>query len=464
VLGSNLFAGFFGAESHHLWTLPAQHVLDALSFKAFGEGVAQARWVSVAAAVAILWAATWLALRRFGLLAALLCGVLLVVWRSNLTAGPTGVPLLDVARVARYDVLAVAFAWLAFVALDAIPRPRLGAFLAGVCAGLAALSQFFGVFVLPVLLLASRGRSRRLWLLIGTTVIVAPWLAYVALHLADLSPQLSVYGQRGAFAHPWFYVANVVTEPERYTHLLSQRIPEDLSGTGVLAFQASGWLLLAVFPALAFVVWRGHRLLAASLIVPTLLLVVLDQTKTPLYAIILVPSICLAIAAMSAAALASPNWLRFAALTVSLLVGVAVVSDGLHAYTVDRTEAGLVTPYLTVGQRIDAALPTEPADGLVLGPERFWWALHQRPYVSLRNLWFQWSAAGGRIPFVDLARPWQPRSVIVNNNVRDDLLAFPPALQDEFRSFLDNCTERVTTIDDPTYFDIQVYRVLPDRC
>src|SRR5262249_52450874 len=190
VLGSNLFAGCFGAESHHLWTLPPQHVLDAVAFRMFGEGIAQARWVSVVAAVAVLWSVGWLARRWFGLAAAVASEVLLIAWRSNLTDGPTGLPLLDVARVARYDVLAVAFAWLAFVALDAMPRPRLGAFVAGVCAGLAALSQFFGIFVLPVLLLNSHCKSRWRWLLFGTAVVVAPWLVYVAIHAGDLGPQL----------------------------------------------------------------------------------------------------------------------------------------------------------------------------------------------------------------------------------------------------------------------------------
>ncbi|MBV9131455.1 MAG: hypothetical protein JO318_02090, partial [Chloroflexi bacterium] len=56
-LASPMFAGFFDAEDHHLWTLPVQHVLDAIAFKAFGAGVLQARWVSVVAALVTLWCA-----------------------------------------------------------------------------------------------------------------------------------------------------------------------------------------------------------------------------------------------------------------------------------------------------------------------------------------------------------------------------------------------------------------------
>src|SRR3981189_1530803 len=49
VLGSDLYAGFSGADQHFLITLPLQHVFDAASFKIFGAGVAQMRWVSVVA-------------------------------------------------------------------------------------------------------------------------------------------------------------------------------------------------------------------------------------------------------------------------------------------------------------------------------------------------------------------------------------------------------------------------------
>src|SRR5260370_32700439 len=46
VLGSDLYAGFFGADQHFLITLPLQHVFEAASFKVFGAGAAQMRWVS----------------------------------------------------------------------------------------------------------------------------------------------------------------------------------------------------------------------------------------------------------------------------------------------------------------------------------------------------------------------------------------------------------------------------------
>src|SRR6266851_7192855 len=56
VLGSDMYVGFFGADQHHLWTLPLQHFIDAATFVVFGAGVPAARAVSVAAAVTGIWA------------------------------------------------------------------------------------------------------------------------------------------------------------------------------------------------------------------------------------------------------------------------------------------------------------------------------------------------------------------------------------------------------------------------
>jgi hypothetical protein len=474
VLGSPMYAGFYDADDHHLWTLPVQHVLDAAAFKVIGAGIAQARWVSLTAGIVTLWVVGWLALRWYGLAAALLAEVLLVFWRSDLTVGPSGLPLLDVARVARYDVLAVAFAWLAIAALELSRWRRDGRALlwtSGFSAGLAALAQFFGVFALPVVLLGSlltnRGKTSRLaWPLAGAAIAVAPWLAFVAWHQADLQGQMSVYGQRGDFLRPAFYAQNLVTESTRYAQVIAQRMPADVVGTASLAFQVSVWLFVALLPAVAWLVWRslrepasGDSLLLLSLASGGVLLLVLDQTKTPLYAIVLVPGICLLIAAAWTRLLRWSWRSRGVGLIASLATTallVAIVSDGLRAYSVDRFEAGLVTPYAEMGRQIDTALP---ADASVLGPERWWWALRAHPYISLRSLWFQWLSHDGATPFAELAEAHRPRAIVVNNNVRDDIHSFPAALQDQFWSFVSHCTRQVSSIDDPTYFDVQVYVV-----
>src|SRR5207244_3736281 len=114
-----------------------------------------ARWVSVVAGVSTVWFVGWLAYRWYGLGTAVICECLLVAWPSNLTVTPNGLPLFGVTRIARYDVLAVAFSWLALVLLDVTlrrARPLIG-FALGICCGVAALSTFVGAFVLPLIVL-----------------------------------------------------------------------------------------------------------------------------------------------------------------------------------------------------------------------------------------------------------------------------------------------------------------------
>lgn len=470
ILGSDMYAGFFGGDQHHFETLPLQHILDAVSFRVFGAGVVQARGVSLLAGVSIVWTAGWLAYRWHGLGAALLCELLLVAWPSNLTAASNGLPLLGVSRAARYDVLAVATIWLAIVLVDATLRQRSVAWAvaAGVCCGLATLSHFFGSFVLVLILAVwvwSRSRVGLVaaWLA-GVALVIAPYAVFAAWYSADVSGQLSVFGNRGDFLRPGFYVDNALSEWTRYAHLVPTSV--------------STWLLaVSVIPAVLSLAWRsatGDRLLLLSVATFTAALTLLDQTKVPLYSVLLWPSICLAVAAGVSALLGwarrsqLPVWLRLSPGLMALLVLPGVGLEGVAAYCADWVEASQVTPYLAVAEQIEAAVP--PGSRL-LGPERWWWPLHDHHYVSLRSVWFQWSAAAVAArhepEFVDWMTRGQPDSVIVNVNARADIHAFPDALQQQFWQFIERCTSLVADLDDPTYFDTQVYEVLrppPDGC
>jgi hypothetical protein len=95
----------------------------------------------------------------------------------------------------------------------------------------------------------------------------------------------------------------------------------------------------------------------------------------------------------------------------------------------------------------------------VLGPERWWWVLHTHPYLSLRGVWWQWSSSPGPT-FVDGVSWADADNVVVNDNVRDDLLLFPESVQRRFRTFLSMCTTRSVEFSDETYFGIEVYRVI----
>ncbi|HLZ28417.1 MAG TPA: hypothetical protein VKV73_13945 [Chloroflexota bacterium] len=521
IFGSDLFAGFFGADQHFFFVLPLQHILEAATFRVFGPGVAQARWVSLVAGVSLVWLAGWLAYRWYGLATAAVCELLLVGWPTDLTAAANGLPLFGVARTARYDVLAVAFAWLAIALLDlTLRRPRpASAFALGLTCGLAALTTFLGTFVLPLVVLNafwSRGRKALLdppepgtlrvtargivgsplrfarslgvlfWILAAAALVVLPWAALCLRYAGDLAGQLAVFGARGEFLRPSFYVTNVLNEPARYQGLPLAALQPDSTALQPDSPHslAGAWLLMVgVWPALAYIGWRswrsrssGDRLLLSSLLVFEGLLLVLDQTKTPLYAIILFPSLCMAVAALVTAALrwawrrssrgagGSIGWrgspLRLAAVILAAGLAFSLGSDAVRQYQLSLSQSAAAGLYLDVGGQIEASL----APGArVLGPERWWWALHDHPYLSLRNLWFQWTAAardGRRPEFGALVGQTQANTIIVNDNVRGDVLDFPDTLQQQFWTFINTCTQRVADLDDPTYLAIEVYVII----
>jgi 4-amino-4-deoxy-L-arabinose transferase-like glycosyltransferase len=469
ILGSDMYVGFFGGDQHHFETLPLQHVLDALSFRVFGAGILQARLVSLLAGISVVWSAGWLAFRWYGPLTALICELLLVAWPSNLTAAANGLPLLGVSRAARYDVLGLAAVWLAIVLVDVtLRRPRaMCAFAAGLCCGLATLAQFFGSFVVLFALTVwwwSRPRVALLcaWLA-GVALVIAPYAMFAARNAADVAGQLTVFGTRGDFLRPSFYLDNVLSEWTRYAHL-----GPTSPGTWLLA--------LGVLPSVLLLAWRrsaGDRLLLGTLAVFVAALTLLDQTKVPLYSVLLLPSVCLVLAAGISTLLnwagrrARPVWPRLLAGALGAAAMLGMASDSLDAYRVDWLEASQVTPYLVLGEQIRLAVPPGSP---VLGPERWWWPLREHRYLALRSLWFQWSAAAaahGDPKFIDWVSDAQPDRVIVNVNVRADVRAFPAALQAQFWRFIEDCTTLVTDLDDPTYFSTQVYAVprpLPASC
>jgi hypothetical protein len=230
---------------------------------------------------------------------------------------------------------------------------------------------------------------------------------------------------------------------------------------------------IGVWPAAAYVAWRawrlerpGDRLLASSLVIFGGLLVLLDQTKTPLYAILLLPSVCMALAILGTGVVGwvGRRWPRVwpRSLVVAALAGllVAVGAEGVGAYQLALMQSTQAGHYLEVGQHIETALP---ASARVLGPERWWWALHAYPYTSVRNLWFQWTAAArsGESPnFAEWVIRIQADHVLVNDNVRGDVRAFPERLQQQFWTFIETCTTQVLDLDDPTYLRIEVYAIV----
>lgn len=162
---SDLLRGFFGSERHAYGTMPLFPILSGFLSWLLGAGLLPLRLASLSCAIAVL-ALTYLVGKR--LLPpghAVLALVLLVTWplASSLPALTTGIPLLDLARLARYDILVPVFELLGFLTLLPVlsGSENFGrsVFLAGVFAGLATLGHVYGAGALAafaVCLLAAR--------------------------------------------------------------------------------------------------------------------------------------------------------------------------------------------------------------------------------------------------------------------------------------------------------------------
>lgn len=482
VFGSDMFAGMSGADQHYFIALPVQHVLQAFSFRLLGAGIAQARLVSVVGAVVVLWSASWLALRWYGLLASILTGVLLLTLRVNLVDLWPGLPLMSVGRSGRYDMTAVAFFWLAIVFLDlTIARSpdgrRWPAYATGVCAGLATLTQFFGAFSIGVitLMLVRRAAGRApvmataVRIAAGWAAVVLPYVAYVAIYWTDFRGQSTLKEGRTDFLDPRFYLDNLGDEPARYQHLLQ---PDHVFGAGVAT-----WLfVLAILPALAWLTsrvttrdWTGDRLLLTALVVCAAGLALFDSTNVPLYSIVLWPGCCIVIGASCAKgiewtrrsiAMDRSRRRRIVTATMAggvLLVAFAIVADAVDAYRGDRQVSRTVTGYEDVSRRLDVLLPVE---GGVVGHERWWWGLRDRRYLALTVLQQEWERRQGRpypASFASLFAATGASALLIDDNARSEIARYPVGLRGQIEVFLATNARPPIVLTDPTYGRFEIY-------
>jgi 4-amino-4-deoxy-L-arabinose transferase-like glycosyltransferase len=127
VYGDDLFAGYYNMEQRTYNFPPLFPLTEALAFRLLGVGAWQARLVAVlygAATLGLTYALGWrLYCGALGALAAWM----LVGLRLALEPSASGVPLLDLARIARYDIAVPPLALatlLCFVAAEAADERR----------------------------------------------------------------------------------------------------------------------------------------------------------------------------------------------------------------------------------------------------------------------------------------------------------------------------------------------------
>ena len=288
VYGNDLYRGLYNAEQRNYEYMPLYALTVASAFQLAGVSVLPARLVSVLCGLAIVWLSFAIGRKlgrdRVGLLAAGVL-VLLPITVPNYGRGdmyPGAIPLLDFARVVRYDVmmamwvLAAVWAFISALSNTTIgakhlpqsvrdkpkimgrmlrPYPRFSEnslfFLTGILVGLATLSHLYGMFILVVfgiiLLAHYRGRIWRepggYLLIIGWALTLLPWLIYILGDLPAYQGQMLRHQTRFDLLDPSFYLDSLRREPWRYLKFIGRFNPPAL-------FPRPGfWLMLVSLAA-----------------------------------------------------------------------------------------------------------------------------------------------------------------------------------------------------------------------
>ncbi len=467
VFGSDMFAGYHGMERHYYGYMPVHPLLLAATFRVAGVGVEQMR-VEAAILALLTVALTWLiAHRLFGPTVALLAVALLVLVRllGQSPLALTGIPLVDGARIARYDIAVPVFGLAALLAC-VHARERPGWFwlaVSGMLSALAGLSHVYGMFwfaAIALLALWDRARPRQLVALAAGFTI--PWLAYagwVLPHVDDWRGQTRIYGSRFELLDPGWYFGNLLREYHRYGPGLGP------AGWGWLE-RPGFWVALVVLPAslaaLGRRAVRGDRA-ARALVVPATVIPVLFaltlQVKQAGYLLTIVPLGAI-VAAWGVVALwrwlPAFGWGRSARLALAG-VGVLVAVEGAGQLRAVENATAAGTPYDAYVARLRAETPP---GARVLGVHTWWLGFYDADY----HAWL--------VPLL-LADPRYEEAPLAIDAALDGGDPEVVLIEAELRAVLDARADLgpvvdawlarhgfalVATIDDPTWGSTEVYR------
>lgn len=230
--GNPMFAGFHGAERHVYLHPPLLALLQAGVFRTMGVSTVSMRIPTVLAGLAVL-VLTFAAGVRAGGGA---CGfaaatALLVLAPTGGWNGTSGVPLLDIARVARYDILVPAFGLAALLTFDSARGHAAALFrlMSGVLAGTATIAHVYGGFWLIALLLVlllreppDAGRLRAsLQLGAGFLLAMLPLAIWILSNWNDFVGQQQLLVERYDVLDPRFLLDNLMRERFRYRPVLA---------------------------------------------------------------------------------------------------------------------------------------------------------------------------------------------------------------------------------------------------
>ena len=391
--GLDMYTGHEGRETIYLEVLPLMPWVQGASSWLIGAGVWQMRFGPVLCGVLTLALTYTLARQLANRQTALLALVLLLFWRwSPLAINEfhlTGIPLVDAVRVARYDILiaplSVAILWLWLRAQATGQQKRY--LLAGIFVGLTGLTNLYGFFWLPAIVLllpinhflqkqpASTLLKPAFALFVGVGLAFLPWLLMVATHPTAFASQFSMHGSRFNLLEAQFYLENIRLEGGRY--LLGLTRPDMMTRLGF-------WLVLALPVVLMGlgVAWaRGRNAHSLTLFIPTtlfpILFALLIQKKVFGYLLMVMPLWIIALAW-------GATWL-WGRSTSRGRVGLTLLTVWL---VLEGSLALLYLPFQSA--RTPAATPffaqlreVVPEQGVILGPQTYWPGLYDRDYRSM---------------------------------------------------------------------------------
>ena len=458
VYGSDLYTGFFGQEQIYLETMPLMPILQGLSTNLFGLGVWQMRYLPVAAG--LLTVALTFALGRrlvnpqVGLLAALL--LLLWPWTGrDAELYGSGIPLIDISRIARYDMLIPVFGLTAFLVwLRSGHR-----FLCGLLIGLATLANVYGIFWLFALSFLSsppfgltqstknffiflrengwfNGFSKQAPLLLGVAACLIPWTIIILSHSEQFAGQTSKHQGRFSLFSLSFYLNNLLKEVARY---------QPGPGLNLPLTQIGFWLLAIGVPAA--LVWLGHLALkhhhrpAIQLLIPCLtfilLFALLISKKKYSYLIAISPLYTVAIAwGIETVRRRGQGWVR-----ATLLggLGVLLVQGVWGIGMLHRTAAQRPAPATFFAE----LRPYLPTGAPVTGPPHYWFAA---PEGNYRDFGVAFLRARPTIPhpisFESALTQMAPRIILLNPSVEnwfplsEQFEPLHPPRSEQFRRFM----------------------------
>jgi 4-amino-4-deoxy-L-arabinose transferase-like glycosyltransferase len=389
VFGSDMFQGWHSMERRYFGYMPLHPLFLAGIYRVAGLGLFQTRFEPVAMG-AVTLALTYSLGRRLwnptiGLLAVAL---LLLVRLTGLTyIQRSGILLVDMARIARYDMVVPVFglASLHFylsARRDPLQRPLFYG-LAGASAGLAGLSHLYGAFwiiVLGLLALWDKvGWLRFAALVAGCALTWLPYLLYVLGDVAAWRGQTREYGPRFDLLNPAWYWSNLVRERHRYG-----------PGLGPLDWQyllrPGFWSALIVLPlSVSALLYRAHsyrdaaaRIIVVPIILFPLLFALLLTFKLVNYTVTFIPLVALAAAwgvwaLWNHASQAKLRWVQ----PLLILLGLAVAGEGVSRIVALHTDASKATPYATFIAQVRA--PLAPGS-TVLGLHHYWLGMEEMDY------------------------------------------------------------------------------------